>query len=256
MSDFGQDLRYAFRGLLKNGGFTTIAVLTIGIGIGANATVFGWMRALLLNPLPGAAEPARVVAVESVAPNGDPLTTSFLDYRDFRDHLSWFEAISASTPTTFAVGSDTNTQRVWGEMVAASYFDVMRLRPAAGRFFDGAERGDEQNAHAVVVISHGFWKSRYGLNPAAIGSTLRINRTPFTIVGVAPAGFYGSQSGLRYDLWAPVTMYGALTHTGTWMLRDRNTRNFLMLARLKSGVTLDHARAETRALAARMASLN
>jgi predicted permease len=256
MGDFGQDLRYAFRGLLKNGGFTTIAVLTIGIGIGANATVFGWMRALLLNPLPGAADPGRIVAVESVAPNGDPLTTSFLDYRDLRDHLQSYEAISASTPATFAVGEDTRTQRVWGEMVAAQYFDVMGLKPAAGRFFEGDERGDEQNAHPVAVISYSFWKSRYGLSPGAIGSTLRVNRTPFTIVGVTPEAFHGSQSGLRFDLWVPVTMYGQVTHTGTWMLKDRNTRNFVMLAKLKPGVTVDQARAEARALAAQMAAAN
>jgi predicted permease len=256
MGELRQDLRYAFRGLIKNGGFTVIAVLTIGIGIGANATVFGWMRALLLNPVPGAPEPGRVVAVESVAPNGDPLTTSFLDYRDLRDHLQSYEALSASTPATFAVGEDSHTQRVWGEMVAPQFFDVMKVRPAAGRFFEGPERGDEQNAHPVVVISYSFWQSRYGMSPSALGSTLRINRVPMTVIGVTPEAFAGSQSGLRHDLFTPVTMYGALTHTGTWMLKDRNTRNFLMFARLKPGVTVEQARAETKAVAAQMAAAN
>ena len=256
MSTFQHDLRYALRGLLQHWGFTAVAVLTIGIGIGANTTVFGWMHALLLNPLPGAAEPERVVAVESVAANGDPLTTSYLDYCDFRDRLHSFEAISAITPAALAIGDDQNTQRVFGELVSGSYFDVMRVQPEMGRFFSGAERDDTQNAHAVAVISHSFWRTHYRFDRSAIGSTVRINRTPFTIIGVAPEGFHGSATGLDFELWLPVTMYGQLTHTGTWMLRDRQTRNFLMLARLKPGVTVKQALAETRALANRMAVLD
>jgi predicted permease len=256
MGAFSQDLRYSLRGLTQNWGFTAVAILTIGVGIGANATVFGWLNGLLLNPLPGAASPERVVAVENVAPNRDPLTTSFLDYRDFRDHLKSFEAISLSTTAAFAVGEETGSQRVWGEMVAAPYFDVMKMRPEAGRFFSGAEYNDEQNAHPVVVISHSFWKGHYDLSPSAIGAILRINRTPFTVIGVTPPHFHGSQTGLDFQLWTPVTMYGQMTHTGTWMLRDRNTRMFLMLARLKPGITIEQARAEARSLAGRMAVLD
>ncbi len=256
MSTLWQDLRYAFRGLSRSRGFTAVAILTIGIGIGANTTVFSWMHALLLNPLPGAAEPDRVVAVESVAANGDPLTTSYLDYCDFRDHLKSFQTISATQAAALAVGDEDNTQRVWGELVSGSYFDVMQVQPEIGRFFSGAERDDAQNVHDVAVISHSFWKARYNLSRSAIGATLRISRTPFTIIGVAPELFHGSQTGLDFQLWLPVTMYGQLTHTGTWMLRDRNTRNFMMLARLKPGVTVEQSRAEARALASRMAVLD
>src|SRR5215469_4564048 len=109
-----QDLRYAMRGLSRNRGFAVVAILTIGLGIGANTTVYSWMHALLLNPLPGAANPDRVVAVESVAANGDPLTTSFLDYRDFRDRLQSFEQISAISGMTLSVG-DESMQKEWGE---------------------------------------------------------------------------------------------------------------------------------------------
>ncbi|MBS1856375.1 MAG: ABC transporter permease [Acidobacteria bacterium] len=255
MGTFRQDLRYAMRGIGRNRAFAAVAILTIGVGIGANTTVYSWMHALLLNPLPGAGDADRVVAVENTAANGDPLTTSFLDYRDYRDHLRSFEAIAAIQPATLAVG-DENTQPVWGELVSGNYFDMMRVRPEIGRFFAGAERDDAQNAHAVAVISHEFWNARYGLSEAAIGATLRINRTPFTIIGVAPEKFHGSQTGLDFQMWVPVTMYGQLTHTGTWMLRDRNTRNFTMLARLKAGVTIAQARSEARALAGRMAVLD
>jgi predicted permease len=255
MSTFRQDLRYALRGISRSPGFAVVAILTIGIGIGTNTTVFGWMNGLLLNPLPGVAAPDRVVAVESIAANGDPLTTSYLDYRDFRDRLQSFETLGAMTPASLAVGDD-NPQPAWGELVSGNFFDLMRLGPEAGRFFSGAERDDAQNAHAVAVISHAYWKSHYSLSKSALGSTLRINRTSFTIVGVAPESFHGSQTGLHFDFWLPMTMWGQLTHTGTWMLNDRNTRNFLMMARLKPGVTVEQARSETRALAGRMAVLD
>lgn len=256
MNLFRQDFRYALRGLRQHWGFTAVAVFTIGLGIGSNTTVFSWMHALLLNPLPGASSPDRVVAVESVAANGSPLTTSYLDYIDFRDRLQSYQDISAITPAALAVGEDQSTQRAWGELVSGNYFDVMGVQPEAGRFFSGGERNDAQNAHKVAVISHSFWKQHYGFDRAAIGSTLRINRSPYTIIGVAPAAFHGSQTGLEFELWLPCTMYGEVTHTGTWMLRDRNTRNFMMMARLKPGVTIDQARAETQALARRMAVMN
>jgi predicted permease len=255
MSAFQQDFRYALRGISRSPGFAAVAILTIGVGIGANTAVYSWMHGLLLNPLPGAANPDRVVAVENVASNGDPLTTSFLDYRDFRDRLQSFEQISAISAMTLSVGDET-TVPVWGELVSGNYFDLMRVQPEIGRFFSGAERDDTQNVHAVAIISHSYWKNHYPSGKAVLGTTLRINRTPVTIIGVAPAAFQGSQSGLHYDLWLPATMYGELTHTGKWMLNDRNTRNFTMLARLKNGVTIDQARSETRALAARMAVLD
>ncbi len=138
-------------------------------------------------------------------------------------------------------------------MVSGGFFDMLGIQPEAGRFFSDAERDDAQNAHAVVVISHSYWKNQYHSDGSAIGATLRINRTPFTIIGVAPEGFHGTRAGLDYEMWMPVTMYGQLTHTGTWMLRDRNTRNFMMYARLAPGVTMEQARAEVQALANRMA---
>jgi len=254
MGTLRQDLRYAFRGLNRSRAFAAVAILTIGVGIGANTTVYSWMHALLLNPLPGAVEPDRVVAVENVAANGDPLASSYLDFQDFRDHLHSFDVVSAGHTATLAVG-DENTQPVWGELVSGDYFDLMGLRPEIGRFFSGAERDDTQNVHAVAVISYSFWRARYNISQSAMGATLRINRTPFTIIGVTPPSFHGSQTGLDFELWLPATMYGQLTHTGTWMLLDRNTRNWMILARLKPGVTPEQARSEVKALASRLAAM-
>ena len=253
MSSLLRDIRYGYRTLTRNPAFTAVAILTIGIGIGASATIFSWMRSMLLNPLPGATQPERVVAIENMAPDGEPITTSFLDFCDFRDHLKLLNLVSVRDGNVFSVGESPNTAKVWGEMVSGNFFDMLGVKPEAGRFFSGAERDDAQNAHALVVISDSYWRNHYHSDRLAIGSTLRINRTPFTIIGVAPEGFHGSRSGLDYELWMPITMYGQLTHTGVWMLRDRNTRNFMMLARLAPGVTLEQARGEVQGLANRMA---
>ena len=247
-----QQLRNALRSIRSAPGVAVVAILTIAAGVGANTTIFSWIRSLLLNPLPGAAQPERIVAIENSAPDGEPITTSYLDFRDFRDNLKFVLSVTAYRAYVFSVGDAAGTERVWGEMASGGMFDMLGIKPEAGRFFSAEERDDAQNAHAVVVISHSYWKSHYRSDAAAIGSIMRINRTPFTIIGVAPEGFHGTHAGLDYEFWVPLTMYGQLTHTGVWMLEDRNTRNFMMMARLAPGMTTEQARAEVQALANRM----
>jgi predicted permease len=253
MTNLLQDLRYALRTLRNRPTFALVAVLTIAIGIGANTTIFSWLRSLVLNPFPGAADPDRIVAIENTAPDGEPITTSYLDFRDFRDRLRLVSNLTAYRGYVFSIGDAPEAERAWGEMVSGAAFDMFGIKPEIGRFFSLDERDDAQNAHAVVVISHDYWKSHYGMSASAIGSTLRINRTPMTVIGVTPEGFHGMHPGLEYAFWVPLTMYGQMTHTGTWMLKDRNTRNFMLLARLAPGVTLDQARAEVQGAAQRMA---
>jgi putative ABC transport system permease protein len=221
-----QDLRYALRTLRGRPTFALVAVFTIAIGIGANTTIYSWLRSLILNPFPGAADPGRIVAIENTAPDGEPITTSYLDFRDFRDNLRLVKNVTAYQALLFSVGDAPNVDRAWGEMASGAVFDMLGIKPEAGRLFSSDERDDAQNAHPVIVISHDFWKSHYDMNPSAVGSTLRVNRTPLTIIGVAPQGFHGLHSGLEFSFWIPLTMYGQMTHTGTWMLKDRNTRNF------------------------------
>ncbi|HUL54320.1 MAG TPA: ABC transporter permease [Opitutaceae bacterium] len=259
LEQLARDFRIAVRSLLKAPGFTAATVVILALGIGANAALFSWIRVLRFDPLPGAADPARLVAVENFADAGngagEALTTSYLDFRDYRDHLKLLD-LAAIGRGALAVGDERASERVWCELVSGNFFDVLGVVPAAGRFFGPEERTDAQNAHPVAVISRAFWQARYQASPAAIGSTLRVNRVPFTIIGVAPAGFCGTQPGLAYQVWVPLTMYGEVTHTGTWMLDDRNTRNFTMLARLKPGVTIDQAGGEAAALAGFMARRN
>jgi predicted permease len=253
MNTLVRDIQYGLRTLARSPGFTAVAILTIGIGIGASTTIFSWMRSLILNPLPGAAQVDRVVALENTAADGEPLTSSYLDFRDYRDNLRLVNSVTARTGNVFSVGDAPQTSQVWGELVSGNLFDLLGVQPEAGRFFSGPERDDAQNAHAVVVISHSYWKAHYHTDPATIGSSVRINQTLFTIIGVTPEGFHGTRSGLDFEMWMPLTMYGQLTHTGTWMLRDRNFRNDMMMARLAPGVSIEQARGEVQALANRMA---
>ncbi len=253
IESFFTDIRFGLRQLRKNPGFTAVAILTLAFGIGANTTVFSWMRAVLLNPLPGASAPERVVALEELAPDGESKRLSYLDFRDFRDYLKQDLAVSAMREMAFAVGSDTNIERVWGELVSGNFFDVLGVQPEAGRFFSIAEQDDAPNAHPVVVISHSYWISHYHSNRSAIGATLRINRRTFTIIGVAPENFHGSMPGETFDIWAPATMLGEVNSGNDWMLDDRKTRMFRGLVRLAPGVRFEQARFEIQAFAHRMA---
>jgi predicted permease len=249
METFLQDVRYGLRMLAKNPGFAAVAILTIAVGIGSSTTIFSWIRAVLLNPLAGASQPERVVALEMLTPSGEWTPTSYLDFRDFRDNTKLLDSMTVTQPMDLAVGDEKQVQRVWGEAVSGNYFEVLRVKPALGRFFSKAEQSDEQNAHAVTVISYAMWRNRYHSDPAVVGTTVRINRYPYTIIGVAPEDFHGSMPGLSLEMWAPATMFGQLSSTGDWMLRDRKTRMFRVLARLAPGVGIEQARAEVQALA-------
>ncbi len=251
-----RDLRYALRMMLASPGFTLVAVLTMAIGIAATTTVFSWMDSLLLRPLPGVGDPDHVVALETVTASGDHLLTSYPDYRDLRDHATLLDGLATVQPRPVNIGEGTHAERVWIELVSGNYFDVLRMKPLLGRFFEGAERDDAPGGKPVAVLSYALWKSRFHGDRAVLGKTIRINRLPYTILGVAPEEFRGSETGLAFELWAPAMMYGQLSAAGDFYLRDRKTRMFFGLARLKAGVTVEQARDEMASIARRLAEAN
>ena len=253
IESFFTDIRFGLRQLRKNPAFTAIAVLTLALGIGANATVFSWIRTVMLNPLPGAGSPERVVAQEMVAPSGEHFLTSYPDYRDFRDNAKLVDSITATRSMAFAVGNDTSVERIWGELVSGNFFDALRVKPETGRFFSIGEQDDAPNAHPVVVISHAFWSSRYHADFSAIGASIHLNHVVFTIIGVTPEGFGGSMPGEKVDLWVPATMLGQVNSGSDWMLQDRKNRMFHTLARLAPGVSVEQARSEIQSIAQRLA---
>jgi predicted permease len=253
MATLFHDIQYGLRTLLNSKGFTAVAVLTTAIGIAANATVFSWIDGVLLNPFPGAGDAGSLVSMETVAPSGEHLATSYPDYRDLRDGSKLLDGVLVTQPRPLNVGEGVHAERVWGELVSGNYFDVMRVKPALGRFFVGPERDDNPGGHLVAVIGYSFWKNRLHSDPAAVGSTLRIHRHPVTIIGVAPEHFSGSMTSLAFDLWVPAMTFGELTAGDDSLLRERKCRMFLSLARLRPGVTMAQGRAELQSLAQRMA---
>jgi len=256
MSSLIQDLRYSIRGLRNAPGFALVAIGIIAIGIGASTTIFSWVRAVLLNPLPGTGDPQSVVALESLGPDRQWYPTSYLDFRDLRTDGKLVQSMSVTKPMALPVGDKDSIERVWGEVVSGNFFDLLNVRPEAGRFFSSAEVDHERNAHPLLVISHAYWESHFNGDLHVIGSSLRIGHFPYTIIGVTPKGFHGSMPGLSLEMWAPATMYGQLSATGDATLLDRKWRTFRVLARLAPGVSIGQARAEVESHAKDMARDN
>ncbi len=253
MNTLLQDLKYGFRMLVKNPGFTAVAVLTLAIGIGATTTVFSWIDSILLRPLPGTDNPGELVSFETVTPNGEFVTTSYPDYRDYRDRLKLISGLAMARPTALTVGEEEHAERVWGELVSGNYFAVLGVKPILGRVFVPEEYGDKPGAFPIAVISDRLWRTHFGADPAITGKTIRVNRYQLTVVGVVPPDFRGTLAGLVFDVWVPYMMQPELQGVGEWMLSDRQNRNLIGTARLKPGVTLQQAQAEIAELARYMA---
>jgi predicted permease len=253
------DLRFALRMMARNPGFTALAVLTLAIGTAVSTTTFTWIDAVLLQPLGGVAEPARLVTLESVVPNGDWVPNSYPDFIDFRDHLKLLSGIAVSHPNAFTVsdsGHADRSERVWGELVSGNFFAVLGVHPELGRVFGASEYPDKPGSYPIVVLSDRYWRSHFHADPSVIGRTLRVNQHELTIVGVATPAFHGSTPVFAYDLWIPYMQQPILNGVQQWMLRDRHDRNMLGIARLAPGVTLPQARAELDSLARAMAVAN
>ncbi len=252
---FIQDVRHGIRVLLKSPGFALVAVLTLALGIGASTTVFSWIDTVLLRPLPGTGNPQELVAFETVTPNGEFITTSYPDYRDYRDHLK-LVSLAVAQPVALSLGREERAERVWGELVSGNYFAVLGVKPVLGRAFLPEEYGDKPGAYPVAILSHRLWQSHFRADPRIIGSTIRLNRRELTVVGIAPPDFRGIISGLAFDVWAPVMMSPQLNGIGDWMLRDRKTRQLIAVARLRPGVRIEQARAEVAELARQLARMD
>src|SRR5215472_3017061 len=223
MGSLLQDFRYGCRMLLNNPRFTLVAVLTLGLAIGASTTVFSWIDTVLVHPFPGVAKSNELVAFETLTPSGEPVSTSYLDFRDYRDHLQTISGLAMFRPIPLNVGQADHAERVWGMMVSGNYFDVLGVKAARGRAFLPTEYGDAPDAYPVVVISDKLWRSRYNSDPEIAGKTVRVNQHEMTIVGVTPPEFRGSMAGLSFDMWVPAVMQPTLQSIDL-MLKDRQTR--------------------------------
>ncbi len=247
------DLRYGFRVLRGSPGFTAVAVITLALGIAANATVFGWIDTLLLRPFPGVAEGGQLAALETVSPNGEYANTSYRDYRDYRDQLTSVSGVAASLLNAFNVGPADSPRRIYGEYVSGNYFSVLGVTPVRGRAFLPPESADKPGALPLAVIGYGLWQNLFQGDPRVVGKTIRVNRYELTVAGIAPKDFHGTMAGMLLEIWIPMGMAPALNGQGDWLLEDRSARQVWVTARLKPGVTLGQANAEVDARARRLA---
>jgi predicted permease len=255
MDSLLSDVRYAFRVLRKNAGFTAMAVVSLALGIGANTAIFTLIHAVMLKPLPVAAPDGLVAVGDAARPTafweGAPMieVMSYPMYQRLRDQNNVFSAMLATGRTArleMVIGKAV-PERVRGRMVSGNYFDVLGLSPAMGRAFS-SEEDRAVGAGPVVVISHDFWQNRFSGQAGVLGQVIKLNDTPFTIIGVGPDGFTGEVVGSPADLWIPLSMQGQI-YGGASRLDKADTNWLLGLGRLKPGVTLGQARAELTSIA-------
>ncbi|MGD2154056.1 MAG: ABC transporter permease [Gemmatimonadales bacterium] len=239
------NLSHAARGLRRSPGFTAAVVVTLALGIGVNATMFGIVDRLLLS------EPAQVRDADQVRrlyahmrfrPGGPLVHQRALAYLDFTDwqQAASFKAVGAYWANDVTLGRGADAVRLNGGLASASFFNVLGLEPALGRFFNESE--DQAGAAGVTVLSYGLWKRRFGSDPSVLGRTLDIGAGTYTVIGVAPRGFTGIDlEGV--DLWAPLHAYTIEEGTDRWK-RTRNYYWIKVVARLADGVSVAAAESE------------
>jgi predicted permease len=256
MNGLLQDLRYALRQLRKSPGFAAVAILTLALGIGANTAIFTVVNALLLKMLP-VRDPQQLVVVGDPArpnttSNGTPRTDvfSYLLYKELRDRNSVFSGLCAAGTDHFVeidtgqaatgsaaagtTASTTTNEKINGRLVSGNYFAVLGLEPATGRLFSNSDDTAE-NANPVVVLGYEYWQRKFALSSSIIGKDIRLNGYPFTVVGVAPAGFDGDVVGEEMALFVPISMQPEMIRGRHW-LKSGNNSWLSLIGRLKSNI--------------------
>jgi predicted permease len=228
-----QDLRYAVRAMLKSPGFTAVALLSLVVGVGANAAVFSLVNTILFHPLP-VAEPQRLVEVTPSKPGLDFGLFSYPAYKDLRDRNEVFEGMAAYRFAPMSLSREGNNERIWGFEASGNYFDLLGVQPAAGRFFT-QEEDRVPGAVPVAVLSYGCWQRRFGGDPKIVGQEITINSHRFTVTGIAPEGFGGTVLIFTPEVWVPMMMSGEIEPGSNW-LDNANNGVLFTIGRLKPRV--------------------
>ena len=248
-----QDARYSLRMLASKPGLPALAVLTLALGIAANSTIFSWINATLLTPIPGVARTSDLVTVMRGERSEHPTPPfSYLDYRDLRDTNRSFSGLLAYHHEYASLTGAGKPERIYAVLTSANYFDVLGVRPILGRGFVPEEEREVEGGAAVAVISYDLWQSHFGGDRSIIDRKIQINRYPYTIVGVAPPGFQGCMPGLRGDIWIPWVMARLVWGFGG-TLDDRGDSWLNVLGRLQPGISSRQAEGELNLLMQRIA---
>ena len=243
METLWQDLRYGFRTLTKNPGFSFIAVVSLALGIGANTAIFSVVNAVLLKPLPFM-EPERLVMVwEDASAIGFPRSdVAPANYVDWKAQNQTFEDVAALNWKNFNLTGDGEPERILSHGVTANFFPLLGIQPVTGRNFSVEE--DKPGADKVAILSYGLWQGRYGGDRAIVGRDVLLNDEKYAVVGVMPAGFQFLQGDI--GVWVPV----ALTQ---YQLADRDNHYLTIVARTKAGVSIEQAQTDISTISQRIA---
>ncbi len=240
-----QDVRFAVRLMIKSPAFTLTAAGSLALSIGALTLAFSAVNALVFKPLP-IRDPDSMYFLQARAGNW-----SYPDYRDLRDRVSGVEALAGYRIAMMNVGLAPEPAILWGYLATGNYFHSLGITPAAGRFFTDGEDA-LPGASPLAVLAYDTWQARFGGRADVVGSDLAINGLRYTILGVAPKGFYGTEVFYRPEVWVPMSMQAQIEARSSW-LTVRETHNLMVVARLRPGVTRRQGEAE---IAAAVAQLN
>src|SRR5215472_6237744 len=246
---FLNDFRYGTRALIKNPAFSSLAILTIALGIGANTSIFTAINGVLLKSF-SFPEAERLVVVSGVSKSLPDMEVSYLDYLDWRAEQPVFVDLAARTSAGGVISGIGEPERVFGRYVTASFFSTLRVQAQVGRFF--GEDEDKAGAARVLVIGDGLWRRRFNADPAVVGRAINYNGVSWTVVGVLPANFdfYGRSNG-NNDIYLPIAQLALVDQS---LLRDRGSHGFRVIARLRPGVSEREAAMGMNTIAARLAA--
>ena len=256
MQTLMQNLRYALRQLRKSPGFTLTVVLTLALGVGANAVVFSVLNALILRPL-ALPDARQLVFFNRVGPSTGNMAASpsqsYPDYRDLRDTNHSFSGIAAYRFERAGVGVAGAVRQSWDIETSANYFDTLGVKPYLGRFFHAS---DDHGPDSIpyIVLSYAYWRSHFNGDPAIVGKPVEVNKHPMTVLGVAPATFMGTELFFAPDLWAPLIDQQELD--GYSNVEQRGNHNTWLIGRLKPSVSWTEAEADLNLLSHRLGTLH
>src|SRR5437667_9456908 len=244
MKDMLLDFRYALRVLWKSPAFTLVALVTLMLGIGANVVVFGVVNSVLLHPL-DVSDPQNLYQLRFKPwTSGKALTTSYPAFEDFRQRNTTFSELAGFYGYCQArLSWGNSTRSVYGYAVTGNYFELLGVQPEVGRFIQATDEHGPNSA-PYIVLSDSLWRSAFNADPGVIGTTVRLNKDSFTVVGVAPAQFHGTEHFDRSDYWVPFVNWNQQ------FLQNRTSMTVTVLGRLKPGVTPQQAAENLSAIAA------
>jgi predicted permease len=252
MTSSMSDLRLAIRGLRRSPLFATVAILSLALGIGANTAIFTLIDQILLRKLPVVAPEQLVMLYQQGSNMGSNMGMrmhSYPLYEDLRKKAEPLAEVLCRRMVNASVSVDNQTERVDAELVSGNYFSMLGVKPALGRLFNSQEDDQVYQGHPVVVLSHGYWVSRFGRDPGVIGKKLLVNDYPMTIVGVSAEGFAGIDPVRSPQIRVPVLMKPALAPSWGWLhMDDRRARWVQVFGRLKPGYTVESAKAPIQGL--------